>query len=327
MRVMIASAVGLVALAGTAFGATVDGIVTTGEYGAPLAIQDTPTGFGDNYSELDVAYANMLAGGDLEMAFTGNLEGNGNGFVLFFDTRAGGAVDTVLGDGYGLLGEFGGARVDDWGGDIDGDWGVTVPPGGPSILDPGFNPDFAIEINTNGFDYWTNIIDMTVPNDPGQANRDVYLGSNTVGGGGATHTYWRDGGTTNAGDITHAFDNSNTAGVWGYNWDNPPGDLGDPLSAITGFEFLFSAEFLNADPGHEIKLLPFVTSGGGDYLSNQFLPGLGGAENPGGAGGVGGDPLFDAHYFDGDQFLVIPTPGTMALVSLGGLVALKRRRS
>jgi hypothetical protein len=321
-----ASVLMLLSVAGVAMAADIDGVVSVGEYGTTLAVQDTPTGFGDNASELNAAYANLLPGGSLEMAFTGNLEGNGNGFIIFFDTRAGGAVAEVLGDGSGKLGEFGGARVDDWGGDVDGDFGIVVPPGGPSILDAGFNPDFAIEINTNGTDYWTNIIDMTVPNAPDQVNRDVFLGGNAVGGGGVTQTYFRDGGSTNAGDVTHAFDNSNTDGVWGYNWDDPPGGLGDPLSAVAGFEFLFSAEFLNADPGHEIKLLPFITNGDGGFLSNQFLPGLGGLENLGGPGGLGGEPLFDARVFDGNQFLVIPTPGALSLLGLGAAVAMRRRR-
>ncbi len=317
-------AIALLSAAGAASAAVVDGLVGFGEYGNILGVQDTPTGFGDNLSELSVAYANLGVAG-LELAVTGNLEAGGNGFVIFIDSKPGGALAEVLGDGYGLLGEFGGARVDDWGGDVNGDFPVVPPPGGPSILDPGFNPDFAIEINTDGSTYWTNIIDMTVPNDPSDPNRDVYLGANSVNSVGVTQTYLRDGGATNGGDITHAFNNTNTEGVWGYDWGNPPGELGDPMSASTGFEFLFSVDFLGWDGISDIKLLPFITNGGGDYLSNQFLPGLGGVENLGGPGGVGGEPLFDAHLFDGDQFLVIPAPGTALLLGLAGLT-LRRRR-
>jgi hypothetical protein len=324
MKLLTGSALTLVLTAGLASAATIDGVVNMGEYDNILAVQDTPTGFGDNLSELNVAYANLGMAG-LELGVTGNLEAGGNGFVIFIDSKAGGAVDSLTGDGFGILGEFGGARVDDWGGDIDGDFGVQPPPGGPSILDPGFNPDFAIEINTDGSTYWTNIIDMTVPNAPDQVNRDVFLGANSVNGGGVTQTYFRDGGATDAGDITHAFDNTNNAGVFGYDFGNPPGDLGDPMSATTGFEFLFSTDFLGWDGMSDIKLLPFVTNSGGDFLSNQFLPGLGGVENLGGPGGLGGEPLFDARLFDGDQFLVIPAPGTAALLGLAGL-ALRRRR-
>ncbi|MFG0252239.1 MAG: hypothetical protein ACF8NJ_05125 [Phycisphaerales bacterium JB038] len=326
MKLFLTSALGLVAIAGTTLGATIDGVVDLGEYTNILAIQDTPTGFGDNLSELNAAFANLNFDGSLDLALTGNLEAGGNGLVIFIDSRPGGGVAEVLGDGYGLLGEFGGARVDDWGGDVNGDFAVDPPPGGPSILDPGFNPELAIEINTDGSTYWTNIIDMRVPNAPDQINRDIYLGSNGVGAGGVTQTYWRDGGSTNAGDILHAFDNSNVDGVWGYDWGDPPGGLGDPMSAVTGFEFHFSAEFLDWDGMGDIMLLPFITSGDGGWLSNQFLPGLGGVENPGPPGGIGGEPLFDAHYWDGDQFLAIPAPGTAALFGLAGLTALRRRR-
>ncbi len=299
----------------------IDGVVSPFEYGAPLAVQDTPTGFGNNLSELNAAFANLSPAGDLKLALTGNLEGNGNGLVIFFDTRAGGAVTTILPGGFGQLGAFGGQRVDDWGNDIDGSAGVFNPPGGPSILDPGFDPDFAVEFNVFGGTRFVNIIDLTVPNDPAEPTRDIFLGSVPVGSGPVTQFY-----APNGGQITHDFDNSNTMGVNGL-----PGPLGDPLSATTGFEFQFSAAFLDADPGHVIKILPFLTNGGGDFLSNQFLPGLGGVDNLGFAGGLGGVPLFDAREFDGDQFLVIeqvqaiPEPGTFGLLLAGTVAGLARR--
>jgi len=293
--------------------AAIDGIVSPDEYGAALAVQDTPSGFGDEDgdfnrgSELDAAFAKVLADGSLQLALTGNLESNGNGIVIFIDSRAGGAVESILPGGYGLLGTFGGQRVDDWGTDIDQSEFETPTPGGASILDPGFDPDFAIEFNTNGGVRYVNVIDMTVDgNSPELMNRDVYLGSAFVGEGAVTQDYYRDGGLTFSGQLTHAFDNSNMAGVLRYDFDFPPGPLGNPLSAITGLELLLSPEFLDADANHEIKILPFITSGGGDFLSNQFLPGLGGVTNLGGAGGDGGVPLFDASLYSGDQFLVIP---------------------
>jgi hypothetical protein len=294
--------------------AFVDGAVVPGEYGTPLAVQDTPTGFGDEDginqgSELDAAYAAYLPDGSLRLALTGNLQDNGNSIVIFFDTRAGGAVETILGGGYGQLGTFGGQRVDDWGTDTDPDFGVSPTPGGPSILDPGFNPDFAIEFNISNGSRYIYVIDMTVgENSPNQLNQALFLGPVPVDWGAATQDYYRDGGSTFAGQVTHAWNGSNTAGVFGYDFGLPPGELGDPLSATTGLEFLLSADFLNADSGHVIKMLPFITSGSGEYLSNQFLPGLGGITNLGGPGGEGGEPLFDAREFAGDQFIAIPGP-------------------
>jgi hypothetical protein len=62
--------------------ATVNGTIAPGEYPAgAIATQNTPTGFGDNFSELNQAFANYTPGGNVELALTGNLEGNGNGLA------------------------------------------------------------------------------------------------------------------------------------------------------------------------------------------------------------------------------------------------------
>ncbi len=323
----------LCALAGAAFGQiTVDGFMDPLEYGAPLAAQTAPTGFGDNLSELNALYAKFLPSGALAMGLTGNLEANGNGIVVFLDLRSGGAVETVLGGGYGQIGSIGGQWVDDWGTDTDGSDGVNPTPGGGSILDPGFDPDIAIEVNTNdsylddGHHYFVNIVDLTYPNDDNLPNKDIYLGSNLLEGAGVAQDYYRDSGATWAGTVTHAFSNANMAGVWGWDFGNPPGALGDPLTASLGLELLMSPEFLAVEPGHVVKALAFITNASGDWLSNQFLPGLGLAENPGGPGDPGGVPLFDASVYPGDQFVVIPEPAALSLLALGGVAALRRRR-
>src|SRR5439155_20416233 len=128
---------------------TVNGVVGTGEYSLTLATQNNPTGFGDNFSELNQALANYTPGGNLELALTGNLEGNGNGLVIFIDSKAGGGIANTAGGGYNQFGSVAGARVDDWGTDTDGGAGVSPTPGGGSILSPNFNPDYAIEVNAN----------------------------------------------------------------------------------------------------------------------------------------------------------------------------------
>ena len=289
---------------------TVDGTLKAG-YFAPIAIQGTPTQFGNNFSELNAAYARLDKNGNLSLLLTGNLETNGNGLVLFIDSRAGGAVaDSVtIPGGYGILGSFGGQRSDDWGTDTDGGSG-TFTPAGPSILDPGFNPDVSIEINAGGGGpgYYTNIIDMTEPNDPTSLDRDDYLGPNTLNAGSSTpQTYTRSDGLTSKGSggtIEHAFNNTNTAGV-------SDTDASTALTATTGYEALISSQFL-ANDGQRIKILAFITNGGGDYLSNQFLAkdGIGAATgNLGGPGDPGGTPLFDAQVFAGDQFFTVPIAG------------------
>ena len=290
--------------------ATVDAVVGPGEYGPPLAVQNTPTafgnadGFGGPGSELNAAYANLRGDGGLELMLTGNLETNGNAIVIFFDTRGGGAVVDTLAGGYGLLGAFGGQRTDDW--DSDGGEGVFTPSGG-SILDPGFDPDFAIEFNISGGNRHVNVIDLTVGgNHPSLVNRDVYLGATPEFALATTQDYFRDSGTAPSGQVTHDYVNFNGAGVNGYDSTTPPGPLGDPLSAEFGLEFHFSPEVFNADEDRPIHIMAFITNGGGDFLSNQFLPGLGGVNNPGGVGNPGGEPLFDAREFAGNQYFTVP---------------------
>jgi hypothetical protein len=313
-------------------GATIDGTVSIGEYGTPLAVQDTPTGFGDTNgvdqfgSELNALYANLLLAGGLELALTGNLENfSGNSLVIFLDVRSGGAVNSILSGGFGQLGSFGGQRTDDWGNDVDGSNFITTTPGGSSILDAGFNPDLAIEINAggDGTNYFVNIVDMTLPNDL-TANIDVdqFVGSNLLGSVSVTQAYVRndlDMAKGSGGLITHALDNSNVLGVTDM-------DASGALTATTGMELLLSSEFLAADPGQTIKLLPFITNANGEYLANQFLPGLGGVGNLGNPGGLGGVPLFDAREFGGDQFISIPEPSGALLLILGAVGVVMRRR-
>lgn len=327
--------VGLVALlASPALATTINGANDVGDnYGAPLAVQDTPTGFGDNQSELDAAYATLDGSGNLSLLLTGNLQDGGNGLVIFVDSRAGGAIASTQGDGSGVIGSVGGARTDDWGTDTDGGAGVSPTPGGGSILDPGFNPDVSMEINISGGTYYTNIIDLTAPNDDVHPDKDLYLGSNTLGAPSVTQTYTRsdaDAAKGSGGTIEHAFDDSNSAGVNGYDFGTPPGPLGDPLTATTGYEALVSSAFL-ANDGQPIRIMAFITNNDGSYLSNQFLgeAGLAGATNLAGPGGDGGTPLFDATLFAGNQhFTVVPEPSTLVLAGLvlAGLAFTRRRK-
>lgn len=269
--------------------AQVNGLIAPGEYSAMLAAQTVGTGFGNNSSELDAAYAGFGADGAFRLGFTGNLEQSGNTLVLFLDVRLGGGVSSTLPGGYGVLGSIGGQRADDWGTDNDGDFGVSPTPGGGSILSPDFNPDYAIEISSSGGQFFVNVIDLTLPNEP-HPNRDVYLGSHSVGFSALMGTY-----PLNGGRVVAAFDNSNTQGVNDF-FDVP----GDPLSASTGVELELGPEFLALLPGGTpIRMMACISNGGGDYLSNQFLPGLPeGTDNLGAASDpVFGEPLFDARNY------------------------------
>ncbi|HEX8521820.1 MAG TPA: PEP-CTERM sorting domain-containing protein [Tepidisphaeraceae bacterium] len=292
------------------------------EYGAALALQGTPTQFGNNVSELNGAYGNYTVGGSLNLGVTGNLEGNGNGFVIFLDSKSGGAVAQTAGGGFNRFGSIGGAKTDDWGTDTNGGAdntpnpgdGISPTPGGGSVVNGGFNPEKALVFNYYAPNnaYYLNVIDLTVPNSSQYLNRDIYVGTNTPGAGAATGYYVRDDGFTYGGSITHAFDNSNTAGVNGLGDATP----GDAKTATTGFEMALDSDFLEHQAGKAIRVLPFITSGGGDYLSNQFLPGMHypDANNAGGPGGFEGDPLVDfrTDAWRGDMFLTLFEPAFTA---------------
>ncbi|MEA2733681.1 MAG: hypothetical protein QOE14_132, partial [Humisphaera sp.] len=282
---------------------TVNGTVAAGEYPAgAIATQNTFTGLGDNFSELNQAFATYTPGGNLELGLTGNLEPIGNGLILFIDSRPGGGIDNGVG-GFNQFGSISGQRIDNWGTDINPAAGVTAPAGGASILAPGFNPEYALEIhNSGGASYFINVIDLTLPNSPSN-NRNIFIGSAALNSGLAvTHTYRRDGGATDAGDITSSFNNTNVDGV-------TDTSAAGAATATKGLELLFENQFLAQTPGHALRILPFITNTDGASLSNQFLPGLGaGVDNLGPANDPVGTPLFDSRTFSERFYIDVFTP-------------------
>src|SRR3954470_1703676 len=96
--ILVAAVAGIFPAA--SFAVTVDGTVDNGEYSNSV-LQNNGTGFGDNFNELDGAYYTYAPGGALNLAVTGNLQPSdpndfaapkSNGFVLWLDTRSGGAT-------------------------------------------------------------------------------------------------------------------------------------------------------------------------------------------------------------------------------------------
>lgn len=289
----------------------IDGTLFGDEFPPALAQQSTGTGFGNNVSELDALYAFRSELGLLHVFVSGNVEGNGNSIVLFLDVKPGGCVESTLRRGHGVIGSIDGQRCDDWGTDVDGDVGVWPTPAGGSVLSPGFDPDYALEVSLSGIDYHVNVIDLSLPNEP-HPDRDIYLGSRPL---------WEFSGENlvaayppNGAFFEMALNNTNVNGV------NALGDetLGDPLSANTGLELAIGPEMIA--PGAAVKIMAFITNGGGDYLSNQFLPGLPeGTPNLGPANELGeGDPLFDARDYPGPMFVTIdPLPCAADIIDDG----------
>lgn len=119
-------------------------------------------------------------------------------------------------------------------------------------------------------------------------------------------------------DITFAQDNSNIGGVAGL---GEPFDS-DPASVTTGVEVSIDLAALGWDGVTPIKVAGWVNGGGNDFLSNQVIGGL-----PEGTGNLGSPSSVDFNQFEGLQYVVIPTPGTVGLLGLAGFAAVRRRRA
>ena len=341
--VMIAAGVVAAGLFANGAMAQVNGQLDAGEYGAALSRQTAPTGFGDNINELNELYARITSNGSLQWLVTGNLEQNGNRALTFLDAKPGGGIETTLPNGYGVFGSIGGAGIDDFGTDTDGGFGVNPTPGGGSIMFPNFNPEKGVDSNRfrGAADdrYYINLIDLTVPNQERSSttglltNRDRYLGFGDVFPNTndpaaevtRTLTYTRLSDTADengvqaelpAGFGQAAFDNSNTDGVFGRDFANPPGLLGFANEATKGMELLFDAQMVDNLPGTPIKMFIVLNNNGGDFLSNQVLGGnvAGGqgiglpidTTNLGNPGGDGGAPLLDMQLFPNLTYVEVP---------------------
>jgi hypothetical protein len=131
-------------------------------------------------------------------------------------------------------------------------------------------------------------------------------------------------------DLFFAINDNNAAGVTG---GNGPADQMAAAAVMTGMEFSISlADLGNPGDGEIIRIAAMIDNGDHNYLSNQILGGL-----PGGTGNLGGDgnggftgSLSGVNFnnFDGLQYfeVVVPAPSAAALLGLGGLVAVRRRR-
>lgn len=284
------------ALATSAF-AALDGINVQADAAAAaldlLAVQDSPTQFGNSTagtqaspggSELDLLYGGIEAG-FLKLSITGNLESNYNKMWIFIDALSD-AGENPLQPG----------NVDGGFNEIQNFTGMT--------FDDGFVPDHGLRLEVgDGFGgvRFFNLVDNTAG--------DV----DTFGGFGSLPRGPIAGGF----GVSYGWDNSNNLGV------NGTGDpAGDPMTADKGWEFVIdmSAAFGRVDPSN-VKVLAFVTSGDGTFLSNQFLPGINNPNNLGGnPGGI------DFNNILGLQCATVPYVPEPASLLLLGLGALLRRR-
>jgi hypothetical protein len=272
----------------------VDGQLSPGEYPFTLATQTNPTGFGDNYSQLDSVHATILSDGSLAYFIAGNIENNGNGLITMIDNGHLGAIASTDANGYGTFRDVGGRYTY-----FFGTRGGSAP---GSIMSPGFDPGIGLEMNVYGSSYYQDVVTLS-PN--GSEN---YLGSNTpipkgTSGPAPAATLNFAPFNTAAGNdanVTTAYNDNNTITF----------SAGSPTLAQYGYEVVLSPAFLKQAPGTQTKLLVYIAGGDSSYLSNQFLPGL-----PYGTPNLGAvtatQPRFDVTQQTSDPtnfYMTVPTP-------------------
>ncbi len=306
----VLSASALLVVAGTP---TLDGDITDGTYGASVADQNTRTGFGDNENELNQMFVDSDAT-NVYIGITGNIADN-NAFHLWIDTNPNEVPGGVL-------------ATD------DGSCPQLVRPVIQAMLsgtqfDDFFEPEYGLSVSVGKF--------------PGQSDTllvfaadllDLDTNVNTILGVGAVDT--GNGLLTGDSGVQIAIDNSNTAGVVGFDPNNPAPDPNEINSATTGIEIAIPKALLGISTPQDISLAAFITNNAQDtggpgavcpdpndpnllipqeagpcgrfgFASNQSLPGLAGFDNiatftPGGCFRV------DFTAATGNQWVLVTLP-------------------
>lgn len=291
------SAGALIAAMPAAAAPVVDGSNAGDGYGAALAVQSVQTEFGDEMgandgSELNAAYG-VIDGGVLYLMFTGNLQNNFNKLDIFIDSTAGGQT-TFISAGNDNSGNMNGLVFD---AGFSADYHLIARRGSSK-----FDLDFA-DLDAQTFNFY----------------EDVFGGSDA--GSGMTGT------GVNGSAISVAYDGSNVAGVLG---GTAAADMSAAAAVTTGVEIAIDLADLNWNGTDAINVMVGINNGDHNFWSNQFLGGLdAGQGNLGGdgAGGFTGTGDIDFTVLNGQQyFTVVPEPGSIALLGLGGLALLRRRR-
>ncbi len=317
-RILFLIFVGLMAQPASAV--VLDGSIAGDGYSL-ASTQTVETGFGDNLSELNAAWA-KFEGGNLNLVFTGNLH-DFNKLTVFFDTQAGG--QNVIGPDTNNSGTN--PPNDNWAEQFSGVGNnVSVNPGPGFTFDASFGADYV----------------FIARRDTGNTQFDVDFA--VVGGGAAAFEVAGDiFGLTAEGSAPNILpgfgigvgaDNSNLAGVGGDG--SSAANAANAQAVQTGTEISIPLTSLGGlGLGDDIKISAFINGSNHDFLSNQFLDGLTAPQSNLGGDGLGnftGDASnVNLSTFAGDQFFtitVIPEPSSFVLagMALAGMALCVARR-
>ncbi len=284
-RTVLIAAMSVCLTTGPLIAATIDGTNIPSEGLTLRATQDTPTGFGNSGGNQSADFGSEL--NQLFADIDGNtlkigMTGNleGNFNKLWI------FFDAVAGGEASLAGD-----------NSDGGFGEINAMTGLSFN--GATMDHGIRVEVGGGFFGVNAFDL-IDNSAGSIFSGGGPGDlplvNAVGGFGTTV----------------GWDNSNTAGVSDI-------DASGAATATTGWEFEIDIPTFFGSAPRATNITAFVSNGGGDFLSNQALPGIGG-------GGNLGDPEF-ANL----GFITVPVPepttATLAMASLFVAGAVRRRKN
>ncbi len=312
------------------------------------ALQDNYTQFGNQIlggysgSEIDELYV-QTDGTFLYVGVTGNLEENGNSQIILLDVRPGGQqiLATEIAPIVAELPCSGNGppyAVQNLGQALTNDAGTppqTIRDAATTgtILDPGFEPDYAIAVDTFGHvvhvtQYDLYAVSQGTWDDPGTNDGTPCGPPNEALAYFATRTYRGqtdvDSGTgvlvngNNPNGSEFAYNNTGYNGVTGNTVAAPGSSLpGDPRTQTTGLE----AKIALADLGIAVPLtgeltirIAVVLTSGGGRVSSQTLPGIGGPNPP---ADIGLRPDFAA--IPGNQFASVTRVPTLDAPVIDGL--------
>jgi|GEM_PF-201590 len=231
---------------------TIDGRnIPTDFAGKLVATQDNFTWFGDatsagGGSELDQLFVTNDAS-SLKIGITGNLETNGNYWLIFLQTQPEGTstLTATSGPPSGVMASIYG-----------------------TMMDEGFAPNWCLCLNTQGGVLYANLVDLI-------SNTSRFLGAASVNSGSGVLA-----GGDNPNGALAAFDNTNAAGVTSDPSRSIAQTQADAATARTGAEISLPFADVRLSTS-QVKVMALLTGNVG-YISDQSLPGFGGKfYNPG----------------------------------------------